>query len=518
MVNFDEIEFLDCEIVDDDPDAPMGTLVCVLEDGTVEEVVNDTDNNTQNVLPDVQDETAPLQDEESQDIVTTDDTTSDEIEIEEIVEETAVENSVEDDIFPALVEEVATANEEEPVVNEQENVASDVVEKVETAQVAPIETVDTTSENVDVAQEDNSVVEAVEQEVTLPAQEENPTDDTTNVTTQETVVEEPTKKAPNRRPPVKRTTAKVERTETPTQAHSFNLSGTQNVNDALFDTSFEIEQPQKAKVVSTKKKQEKTEDLWAVANVAPTKKQPKAKADEKAQSDDSAQEVSAPAPKKRATKKSTNVENTQNNTTEENTKVAKATEKSVKAEQKTANTEVKEEKVTKAKATKKAEPAVEPVAKEEKAPKTTAKAHDTDETVIVEGEGRMHGKYVIKKTDKGNFVFKLYSSNYRVVAIGAQAYTTLGAAKIGIQSVINNAENAPVENQTLKNYETLKFPKWEIYLDKKGEYRLRLFATNGNLIATTNDGYADISGAKNGIAAVARASKGCAIVRNDNLW
>ena len=70
----------------------------------------------------------------------------------------------------------------------------------------------------------------------------------------------------------------------------------------------------------------------------------------------------------------------------------------------------------------------------------------------------------------------------------------------------------------MKNYETLKFPKWEIYLDKKGEYRLRLYATNGSLIATTNDGYVDVSGAKNGIAAVARAVKGCSIVRNDNLW
>ena len=185
-------------------------------------------------------------------------------------------------------------------------------------------------------------------------------------------------------------------------------------------------------------------------------------------------------------KKTTKVENTKNNTTEE---------KKVATKDKT--------------------PAPE---KEVKAPKATAKPENNEETVLVEGEGKTHGKFVIKKTDKGNFVFKLYSSNYRVVAIGAQAYTTLGAAKIGVQSIINNAEKAPVENQTLKNYETLKFPKWEIFLDKKGEYRLRLYATNGNLIATTNDGYVDVSGAKNGIAAVARASKGCSIVRNDNLW
>lgn len=199
--------------------------------------------------------------------------------------------------------------------------------------------------------------------------------------------------------------------------------------------------------------------------------------------------------------------------------MAKATEKATKP---TAQDE-KTVKATKTTKTTKEAPVKESAvketpAKEENAPKAAKPAEKDEETVLVEGEGKVHGKYVIKKTDKGNFVFKLFSSNYRVVAIGAQAYTTLGAAKIGVQSIIKNAENAPIENQTLKNYETEKFPKWEIYLDKKGEYRLRLYATNGNLIATTNDGYADISGAKNGIAAVARASKGCAIVRNDNLW
>lgn len=147
--------------------------------------------------------------------------------------------------------------------------------------------------------------------------------------------------------------------------------------------------------------------------------------------------------------------------------MAKATDKTTKP--------VQEEKPVKATKTAKAqketpvkETAVkESPVKEDNAPKATKTVEKDEETVLVEGEGKVHGKYVIKKTDKGNFVFKLFSSNYRVVAIGAQAYTTLGAAKIGVQSIINNAEKAPVENQTLKNYETLKFPKWEIYLDKK---------------------------------------------------
>lgn len=151
--------------------------------------------------------------------------------------------------------------------------------------------------------------------------------------------------------------------------------------------------------------------------------------------------------------------------------------------------------------------------------KTAAdKAEGKREKILVEGEGEKFGKFVIKKTDKGNYVFKLYSSNYRVVAIGSQPYADLKSCRGGINSVINNAEIAPIENQTLKEYDVEKCPKWELYLDKKDEARLRLIASNGNIVATTNDGYADVSGAKKGIAAIARACKGCAIVRNDDLW
>lgn len=519
MVNFDEIEFLECEIVDDDPSAPVGTWVHILDDGTVEEVVKEVASDVEELLLDTEDE--PILDEE---------VASSQPEIGETVSQDVQEDSsASDDTIDVLVEDNVNeaAEESEPVLIETIETSDDtaniapVIDDIQDAQpvedvqdapiledAMPIEPAGGTENEVEpavTAQEDSAPV--------LTSEEVVPTFAETSEVVEQPIEE---KKAPNRRKPVKRMTAQTkDRVEVAT--YNLNLSGNKNVNDALFDTSFEIEQPQKAKVVSTKKKQEKAEDLWAVATVNKSKK-----AQETPQNTD----VEAPvAPKKRAPKKSTNVEDTQNTTTEEKKKVAKATEKTAKAETKTAKTdakattpEVKEEKVAKTKTTKKAQPAVEPVVKEEKAPKATAKPHDSDETVIIEGEGRMHGKYVIKKTDKGNFVFKLYSSNYRVVAIGAQAYTTLGAAKIGIQSVINNAEKAPVENQTLKNYETLKFPKWEIYLDKKGEYRLRLFATNGSLIATTNDGYADISGAKNGIAAVARASKGCAIVRNDNLW
>ena len=547
MVNFDEIVFLESEIVDDDPTAPVGTLVHITEDGKVESVeqkqdvqvvesvvqnetrqdeaqeveVDNSDNEqnemAQTVTTDVQDE--PQADETAQSEETVTETSQPEaVEQAEEVEETT-------DVSTEETLQVADESEEN-VETENEIVDETAIETTEEAQeVTPQAEVTKEAQNVEDASEEtapvedyaaveNAVVEesAQESQNVEAAQDEQPEE-------QKTV-----QKAKKPRKPAQKKEAAPVVVNDEEHKTSLNLQNGKSVKDELFGTSFEIEQPAKAKIVSTKKKQEKAEDLWAVAAVANPKKETapvkeEAKVEAKpvkttakkattktAESAPKAEnEDVKPAPKKTASKKSTKVENI--NTSTEEKKVAKTT-KEVATEEKP---------VKASKATKEV-PVKEAPVKEEKAQKAETKTVKDDETVIVEGEGKTHGKYVIKKTDKGNFVFKLYSSNYRVVAIGAQAYTTLGAAKIGIQSIINNAEKAPVENQTLKKYEVEKFPKWEIYQDKKGEYRLRLFATNGNLIATTNDGYTDITGAKNGIAAVARANKGCAIVRNDNLW
>ena len=152
----------------------------------------------------------------------------------------------------------------------------------------------------------------------------------------------------------------------------------------------------------------------------------------------------------------------------------------------------------------------------EKATPATKKA---TETVIIEGaQGVPHGKFVIKRTDNDNFVFKLFSANNKVVAISAGFYTSLSACKSGIQSVINNAAVAPIEDQTLKNIKEQKCPMCIIYNDKREEVRLRLIATIGNMVATTNDGYLSKDAAKKGIDAIARAAQGADVVRNDDLW
>ncbi len=551
MVNFDEIEFLESEIVDDDPTAPVGTLVHITEDDKVEPV--EQKQAVQVVESDVRNETRQGEAKEVVEVGNSDNeqkelaqTVTTDVQDEPQAEQTAQsEETVTETYQPEAVEQAEEVEDTTDVSTEETlQVADESTETVETEsvnEVADETAVETTEEPQEVTPQAEITEEA--QNIEDSSEETAPVEDKTAV--ENAVVEESAQESQNveaaqdEQPEEQKTVQKAKKPRKPAQKKeaapvvvndeehktSLNLKNGKSVNDELFGTSFEMEQPAKAKIVSTKKKQEKAEDLWAVAAVANPKKETapvkeEAKVEAKpvktaakkattktAESAPKAEnEDVKPAPKKTASKKSTKVENI--NTSTEEKKVAKTT-KEVATEEKP----VKASKATKEVPVKEA-----PVKEEEKAHKAETKTVKDDETVIVEGEGKTHGKYVIKKTDKGNFVFKLYSSNYRVVAIGAQAYTTLGAAKIGIQSIINNAEKAPVENQTLKNYEVEKFPKWEIYQDKKGEYRLRLFATNGNLIATTNDGYADITGAKNGIAAVARANKGCAIVRNDNLW
>lgn len=549
MVNFDEIDFLESEIVDDDDNAPVGTLIHITDDGKVEEIKPETQSalsynslestdKTAGSTDDIQEKSDELPSDadktESADAldVTTTDLQDDQHDQVEDASEQIVDEDVVTPVDETPVEELKAEPENEnlPVVETPQDIEISDSEENDSLENTAEPTVDENAQDAQPVQYVEEPVaevvqDAVEQNEQAPVADQNMQEEATE--TAEPVIDTTPKPVKKRKPAQKKVAEPAPVLNDEAHKTALNLKSGKSVNDELFDTNFEVEKPAKTKVVSTKKKQEKAEDLWAVATVVKPKKEI-ATAEEKTEVK-SANKSSKSAPKaqkqsddaqvatkKTASKKSTKVENTKTPTEEK--KVAKATDKTTKP--------VQEEKPVKATKTAKAqketpvkETAVkESPVKEDKAPKATKTVEKDEETVLLEGEGKVHGKYVIKKTDKGNFVFKLFSSNYRVVAIGAQAYTTLGAAKIGVQSIINNAEKAPVENQTLKNYETLKFPKWEIYLDKKGEYRLRLYATNGSLIATTNDGYADISGAKNGIAAVARASKGCAIVRNDNLW
>ncbi|MCR4608196.1 MAG: YegP family protein [Eubacterium sp.] len=109
------------------------------------------------------------------------------------------------------------------------------------------------------------------------------------------------------------------------------------------------------------------------------------------------------------------------------------------------------------------------------------------------------GKFVIKEAKTG-FKFDLKAGNGEVIA-SSQVYKSLVTCKKGIASVQKNAPAAAIEDQTVEGFKAEKNPKFEIYTDKAGEFRFRLKATNGQIIATS-EGYKAMKSCKNGIASV----------------
>ena len=119
------------------------------------------------------------------------------------------------------------------------------------------------------------------------------------------------------------------------------------------------------------------------------------------------------------------------------------------------------------------------------------------------------GKFVIRKVNSG-IKFDLKATNGQVIAT-SEVYTTEAACRSGIASVQKNAPVAAVENQTVEGYATEKHPKFEMYLDKAGEYRFRLKATNGQVIATS-EGYKAEASCVNGIESVKKNAVDAEIV------
>ena len=118
------------------------------------------------------------------------------------------------------------------------------------------------------------------------------------------------------------------------------------------------------------------------------------------------------------------------------------------------------------------------------------------------------GKFVVKETATG-FKFDLKATNDQVI-LTSEVYTTKAACLNGIESVRKNSVGA-VEDQTVENYETVKHPKFELYQDKAGEYRFRLKATNGEVIAVS-EGYTTKTNCENGIESVKKNAPDAEIV------
>ena len=109
------------------------------------------------------------------------------------------------------------------------------------------------------------------------------------------------------------------------------------------------------------------------------------------------------------------------------------------------------------------------------------------------------GKFVIKEAKTG-FMFNLKAGNGEIIAT-SEVYSSLDACKNGVASVAKNAPIANLEDQTKADFETQKNPKFEIYADKRGEFRFRLKAANGEIIAV-GEGYKAKASCKNGINSI----------------
>ena len=122
------------------------------------------------------------------------------------------------------------------------------------------------------------------------------------------------------------------------------------------------------------------------------------------------------------------------------------------------------------------------------------------------------GKFVVRQVKTG-IMFNLKANNGQVIAT-SEVYNSDAACRKGIESVRKNAPIAPIENQTVEGFAKEKHPKFEVYLDKAGEYRFRLKATNGQIIAV-GEGYTTKSACVNGIESIRKNAPDSSIVKED---
>lgn len=109
------------------------------------------------------------------------------------------------------------------------------------------------------------------------------------------------------------------------------------------------------------------------------------------------------------------------------------------------------------------------------------------------------GTFEIKKSDAG-VMFNLKAGNGEVIGT-SEVYNSRASLEAGIASVKHNAPTAPIEDQTVENFEQKTCPKFEVFADKAGKARFRLKARNGEIILASQ-GYANKQNCLAGIESV----------------
>jgi len=111
----------------------------------------------------------------------------------------------------------------------------------------------------------------------------------------------------------------------------------------------------------------------------------------------------------------------------------------------------------------------------------------------------MSPKFQVYKDVAGKTRFRIRADNNRIVATG-EAYEQYASCINGIKSIQKNCQ-APTEDLTIEGASKVPNPKYQIYKDASGEFRFRLKAANGEIIAQ-GEGYESKEGCLNGIDVV----------------
>ncbi|MCR4962876.1 MAG: YegP family protein [Firmicutes bacterium] len=119
------------------------------------------------------------------------------------------------------------------------------------------------------------------------------------------------------------------------------------------------------------------------------------------------------------------------------------------------------------------------------------------------------GKFEIKEVKTG-LTFNLKANNGEVIAT-SEVYSSEASCRKGIESV-RRCCAGEIEDQTVEGFAKCKHPKFEVYQDKAGEYRFRLKASNGQIIAV-GEGYKAKKSCLNGIESIKKNAPAAEIIK-----
>ena len=119
------------------------------------------------------------------------------------------------------------------------------------------------------------------------------------------------------------------------------------------------------------------------------------------------------------------------------------------------------------------------------------------------------GKFEVKEAKNG-VKFNLKAGNGEIIAT-SEVYSSEASCLKGIESVRRCCAGG-IEDQTEEGFAKVKHPKFEVYVDKAGEYRFRLKASNGQIIAT-GEGYKAKKSCLNGINSIKKNAPEAPVVK-----